>query len=88
MCMLLTWNLISIYKGAMSDHIESIKKGFLVLLPVLDEKGRAIIYGEPNLAAEGEVDKVCVFVCGVFKVFLHIYSFHIINSCRNINRSY
>ena len=59
MCMLLTWNLISIYKGAMSDHIESIKKGFLVLLPVLDEKGRAIIYGESTLA-EGEVDKVCL----------------------------
>ena len=48
-----------IYKGAMSDHIESIKKGFLVLLPVLDEKGRAIIYGESTLA-EGEVDKVCL----------------------------
>jgi len=50
--------------GAMSDHIESIKKGFLVLLPVLDEKGRAIIYGEPTLA-EGEVDKVCFMFLSV-----------------------
>ena len=56
-----------IRKGAMSDHIESIKKGFLVLLPVLDEKGRAIIYGEPTLA-EGEVDKVCfMFLSGYSK---------------------
>ena len=46
----------------MSDHIESIKRGFLVLLPVLDDKGRAIIYAEPALA-EGELDKVCDFVC-------------------------
>ena len=52
----------------MSDHIESIKKGFLVLLPVLDEKGRAIIYTEPALA-EGEVDKVCVFVVGRLKSY-------------------
>jgi len=72
--------------GAMSDHIESIKKGFLVLLPVLDEKGRAIIYGEPTLA-EGEVDKVCMCFC--MWVLLHIYNSlfrRLINSCLNINR--
>jgi len=33
----------------MSDRIESIRKGFLILLPVLDEKGRAIIYSQPTL---------------------------------------
>ena len=52
------------HKGAMSDHIESIKKGFLVLLSVLDGKGRAIIYGEPTLA-KGEVDKVVSLMLGV-----------------------
>lgn len=66
----------------MSDHIESIKRGFLVLLPVLDDKGRAIIYAEPALA-EGELDKVCVFVCGAVGC-LKSYSFHLINSCLNI----
>jgi len=33
----------------MSDRVESIRKGFLILLPVLDEKGRAIIYSQPTL---------------------------------------
>lgn len=71
----------------MSDHIESIKRGFLVLLPVLDEKGRAIIYGEPNLAAEGEVDKVCFMFLSVgIQSLPQIYSFHLIDSCLNINR--
>ena len=71
----------------MSDHIESIKKGFLVLLPVLDEKGRAIIYGEPTLA-EGEVDKVvsCFCLWGIQSLPVHICSFHLLNSCLNINR--
>ena len=68
-----------INKGAMSDHIESIKRGFLVLLPVLDEKGRAIIYAEPALA-EGEADKVCVLVCWSSC----IYSFRLINLVGNI----
>jgi len=61
----------------MSDHIESIKKGCLVLLPLLDEKGRAIIYSEPALA-EGEVDKVCVFVCGGRVGCLKSYYIHFI----------
>jgi len=56
--------------GAMSDHIESIKRGFLVLLPVLDDKGRAIIYAEPALA-EGELDKVYDFVC-VSIAYIHL----------------
>ena len=72
--------------GAMSDHIESIKKGFLVLLPVLDEKGRAIIYGEPTMA-EG-VDKVCFMFLLWGIQSLPIYSFHLLNSCLNIIRSY
>jgi len=54
----------------MSDHIESIKRGFLVLLPVLDDKGRAIIYAEPALA-EGELDKVYDFVC-VSIAYIHL----------------
>lgn len=42
--------------GAMSDRIEDIRKGFLILLPVLDDKGRAIIYA--NNALMGEEQQV------------------------------
>ena len=42
-------------KGAMSDRIEDIRKGFLILLPVLDERGRAIIYYDPALSEEQQV---------------------------------
>jgi len=40
----------------MSDRIEDIRKGFLILLPVLDDKGRAIIYA--NNALMGEEQQV------------------------------
>lgn len=33
-----------VYIGAMSGRMEDLKRGYLILLPVLDEKGRAIIY--------------------------------------------
>ena len=44
----------------MSDRIEYIRRGFLVLLPVLDENGRAIIHGnfDPDLMGEELVDEV------------------------------
>ena len=45
-------------KGAMSDRIEDIRKGFLILLPVLDERGRAIIYYDPALSEEQQVEEV------------------------------
>lgn len=48
-----------IIKGAMSDRIEDIRKGYMILLPVLDDKGRAIIYANPALM-EGKVDEVSV----------------------------
>ena len=36
---------------------ESIKQGFIKLLPVLDNQGRAILYADPSLAsAADEVD--------------------------------
>ena len=38
--------------GAMSGRMEDLKRGYLILLPVLDEKGRAIIY--VNCALMGE----------------------------------
>jgi len=44
--------------GSMSDRIEDIRKGFLILLPVLDEKGRAIIYVNNALMGEQQVDEV------------------------------
>ena len=44
-------------KGAMSDRIEDIRKGYLILLPVLDEQGRAVIYFDPSLM-EDKVDEV------------------------------
>jgi len=43
----------------MSDRIEDIRKGYMILLPVLDDKGRAIIYANPALM-EGKVDEVSV----------------------------
>ena len=43
--------------GAMSDRIEDIRKGFMILVPVLDEKGRAIIYFNPALM-EDKVEEV------------------------------
>ena len=39
----------------MSDRIEDIRKGFLILLPVLDERGRAIIYYDPALSEDQQV---------------------------------
>ena len=42
----------------MSDRIDDIRKGFMILLPVLDEKGRAIIYVNPALFEEDKVDEV------------------------------
>lgn len=42
-------------KGAMSDRIEDIRKEFLILLPVLDERGRAIIYYDPALCEDQQV---------------------------------
>ena len=41
-----------VYIGAMSGRMEDLKRGYLILLPVLDEKGRAIIY--VNCALMGE----------------------------------
>ena len=38
--------------GAMSDRIDDIRKGFMILLPELDEKGQAIIYVNPALFDE------------------------------------
>ena len=38
--------------GAMSGRMEDLIRGYLILLPVLDEKGRAIIY--VNCALMGE----------------------------------
>jgi len=42
----------------MSDRIEDIRKGFMILLPVLDDKGRAIIYVNNALMGEQQVDEV------------------------------
>ena len=41
----------------MSDRIEDIRKGFLILLPKLDEKGRAIIFLNTALMGEQQVDE-------------------------------
>jgi len=41
----------------MSDRIKDIRKGFMILLPVLDERGRAIIYFNPALM-EDKVEEV------------------------------
>jgi len=45
------------YIGAMSDRIEDVRKGYLILLPVLDEQGRAVIYFNPSLM-EDKVEPV------------------------------
>ena len=41
----------------MSDSIEDIRKGYLILLPKLDEKGRAIIYLNTALMGQQQVDE-------------------------------
>ena len=46
-----------ILTGAMSNRIEDLRKGYLILLPVLDEQGRAVIYFDPTLM-EDKVDEV------------------------------
>ena len=53
----------------MSDRIEDIRKGYLILLPVLDEQGRAVIYFNPALMGE-QVDEVrttqlCLIDCNI-----------------------
>jgi len=43
--------------GAMSGRMEDLKRGYLILLPVLDEKGRAIIYVNCTLMGD-QVEEV------------------------------
>ena len=52
--------------GALSDRIEDIRKGYLILLPKLDEKGRAIIDQNTALMGEQRVDE------SVFKVWWYL----------------
>ena len=47
--------------GAMKDNIDLVKRGILVLLPELDDRGRSIIYANLSLRGDGDPDKVCVF---------------------------
>jgi len=62
----------------MSDRIEDIRKGFLILLPVLDDRGRAIIYYDPALTedqqevVEDEVSR---------DSFFFSYDNHLIDMC-------
>lgn len=46
-----------VYIGAMSGRMEDLKRGYLILLPVLDEKGRAIIYVNCTLMGD-QVEEV------------------------------
>lgn len=48
----------------MSDRIDDIRKGFMILLPVLDEKGRAVIYANPALMGDKveEVSRTTIFM--------------------------
>ena len=43
--------------GAMKDHVQILKVGYMTLLPVCDEAGRSIIYlsGPPNGITADEV---------------------------------
>ena len=52
--------------GALSDRIEDIRKGYLILLPKLDEKGRAIIFQNTALMGEQRVDE------SVFQVWWYL----------------
>jgi len=45
----------------MKDNIDIVKRGILVLLPELDDRGRSIIYANLSLRGDGDPDKVCVF---------------------------
>ena len=45
----------------MKDNIDLVKRGILVLLPELDDRGRSIIYANLSLRGDGDPDKVCVF---------------------------
>lgn len=46
------------YLGAMKDNIDLVKRGILVLLPELDDRGRSIIYANLSLRGDGDPDKV------------------------------
>jgi len=59
-----------ISKGAMSDRIDDIRKGFMILLPVLDEKGRAIIYCNPALMG----DKVKEVRTTIHSIFIYFFA--------------
>ena len=49
---------IFILKGAMKDHIQALKQGYLTLLPMCDEAGEAIIYLNKNLKSNPSTDEV------------------------------
>ena len=45
--------------GAMKDNIEVLKKGYMVILPILDEAGRPILWIDGNaLSSHTTVDDV------------------------------
>ena len=55
----------------MSDRVESIRKGFLILLPILDEKGRAVIFSQPTLMG-GEKEIVEEVSCSTHMSYAHM----------------
>jgi len=60
----------------MSDRIDDIRKGFMILLPVLDKNGRAIIYVNPALFGGDGVDEgknVILFSSFLCKLFESSY---------------
>ena len=61
--------------GAMNDRIDDIRKGFMILLPVLDEKGRAIIYANPALMEDDKVEEVRTII------FMFIFLCKLLDSC-------
>ena len=52
----------------MKDNIDLVKRGILVLLPELDDRGRSIIYANLSLRGDGDPDKVRILD------FLTLYS--------------
>ena len=53
----------------MQGYIDMLQRGFFVLMPVLDDLGRAIIVGNANI---DEVCRQCPEVAQVFWYLVHV----------------
>lgn len=69
-------------EGALRDDIRAIKAGFLVLLPVLDRAGRAIIYARSHIGYGFPTDQVSFTFTLISIQYLQLLLIHLSQKLR------